>query len=176
MTQLVAELTELSRIETGKAELKPEPVNLSALVDEVITQLGPQMERREVTAVKELAPDLPPVPADRERVRQVIINLVHNAIKFNRPGGSIRAATKTIDDAVLVEIADTGQGISRDALPHVFERFYKADRSRAGQGSGMGLAIARHVVEAHGGKIRVQSEEGKGATFTFTLPLAGKKQ
>ncbi|HJX13335.1 MAG TPA: ATP-binding protein [Dehalococcoidales bacterium] len=175
MTQLVAELTELSRIETGKAELKPEPVNLSALVDEVITQLGPQMERREVTAVKELAPDLPPVPADRERVRQVIINLVHNAIKFNRPGGSIRAATKTIDDAVLVEIADTGQGISRDALPHVFERFYKADRSRAGQGSGMGLAIARHVVEAHGGKIRVQSEEGKGATFTFTLPLAGKK-
>ncbi|MFH1646672.1 MAG: ATP-binding protein [Chloroflexota bacterium] len=175
MTQLVAELTELSRIETGKAELKPEPVNLSALVEEVVTQLGPQMERRELTAVKELAPDLPPVPADRERVRQVIINLVHNAIKFNRPGGSIRVATKTIDDAVLVEIADTGQGISRDALPHVFERFYKADRSRAGQGSGMGLAIARHVVEAHGGKIRVQSEEGKGTTFTFTLPLARKK-
>jgi len=171
MTQLVAELTELSRIETGKAELKLEPVNLNMIVEEVIAQLTPQAERQNLSLEMTLADDLPATPVDKERIRQVMVNLIHNAIKFNRPGGSIRTTTKQSEGSVVVEISDTGTGIAKDDLPQIFERFYKADKSRTGQGSGMGLAIAKHIVEAHGGNIWVQSEEGKGSTFSFSLPL-----
>ena len=171
LAQLVAELTELSRIETGRVELELEPVNLNLLVEEVITQLKPQAERQGLSLKNELAADLPLVQAHKERIRQVIVNLMHNAIKFNRPGGSVSAATKRFEDTVVIEISDTGAGIANDDLPRIFERFYKADRSRAGQGTGMGLAIAKHIVEAHGGEIRAQSEEGKGSTFSFSLPI-----
>ena len=171
MAQLVAELTELSRIETGRVELELEPVNLNLLVEEVITQLKPQAKRQSLSLKNELAADLPIVQAHKERIRQVIVNLMHNAIKFNRPGGSVSAATKRFEDTVVIEISDTGIGIANDDLPRIFERFYKADRSRAGQGTGMGLAIAKHIVEAHGGEIRAQSEEGKGSTFSFSLPI-----
>jgi two-component system phosphate regulon sensor histidine kinase PhoR len=171
LTQLVAELTELSRIETGKSELKLEPLNLNNLVEEVTTQLSPQAERRQLAVIKELAAGLPPVPADRARVRQVVLNLLHNAIKFTEPSGKITVTTQKQGDSVTVDIADTGRGIAREDLPHVFERFYKGDKARAGEGAGMGLAIAKHIIEAHGGDIRVQSEEGKGSTFSFSLPL-----
>jgi len=171
MAQLVAELTELSRIETGKAELKLESVGLNMIVEEVIAQLKIQAERQKLSFDKELTSDLPLVQADRGRITQVVVNLIHNAIKFNRPGGRIRAKTKYFEDSVVVEVSDTGTGIAKDNLLHIFERFYKADKSRSGQGSGMGLAIAKHIVEAHGGEIWVQSEEGKGSTFSFSLPF-----
>jgi len=171
LTQLVAELTELSRIETGKTELKKEPVSLNQLVDEVIAQLNPQTERQKLSISREFAADLPSVLADKDRVRQIIANLVHNAIKFTRPGGKITITTRTLGGSVVVDIADTGTGISREDLPRVFERFYKGDKARAGEGTGMGLAIAKHVVEAHEGSIWVRSEEGKGSTFSFSLPF-----
>ena len=169
MTQLVAELTELSRIETGKAELELEPIDINNLVEEAVAQLKPQAERQNLTIETSLR-SIPAVPVDKERLRQVMVNLVHNAIKFNRPGGSIKITTKSSENTVNVEVSDTGTGIAKGDLPHIFERFYKADRSRAGQGSGIGLAIAKHVVESHGGKINVRSEEGKGTTFTINLP------
>lgn len=171
LTQLVAELTELSRIETGRAELKLEPVNLNSLVEEVIAQLKPQAERQNLSFETGLDTDLPVVQADKERIRQVIGNLVHNAIKFNHSGGSIRVVTGTFEDSVTMEVSDTGKGIARDDLPRIFERFYKVDKHRGGQGAGMGLAIAKHIVEAHRGDIRVRSEEGKGSTFSFRLPI-----
>jgi len=171
LTQMVVELTELSRIETGRAELKMEPVDLNTLIEDVIRQFQPQMERQKLSFQKEFTAELPSVYADRERIRQVIGNLVHNAIKFNHPGGDIKARTRTADNSVIVEISDTGMGIAGDDLPRIFERFYKADKSRAAQGTGMGLAIAKHVVEAHGGDIWVQSEEGKGSTFGFGLSI-----
>jgi two-component system, OmpR family, phosphate regulon sensor histidine kinase PhoR len=171
LTQLVAELTELSRIETGKAELKKEQVNLNHLAEEVISRLSSQAERQNLSVSGDFAADLPSVPADKDRVRQVITNLLHNAIKFTRPGGKIKVTTRTLPDSVVVDIADTGVGIPREELARIFERFYKGDKSRAGEGTGMGLAIAKHVVEAHGGSIWVQSEEGKGSTFSFSLPL-----
>ena len=170
LTQLVVELTELSRIETGKAELMLEPVNLNLLVEEIITQLSPQVERRQLSIDKKPAADLPSVQADKTRIRQVIVNLVHNAIKFTSPDGKITIATQVHGGSVTVDISDTGIGIAKSDLPHVFERFYKGDRARSGGGTGMGLAIAKHVVEAHGGKILVQSEEGKGSTFSLSLP------
>jgi two-component system phosphate regulon sensor histidine kinase PhoR len=175
MTQLVAELTELSRIETGKAELELEPMDISGLVEEAVAQLRPQAERQKLALETSLASGLPSVTVDKERVRQVMVNLIHNAIKFNRPGGNIRITTKSSGEAVSIEVTDTGIGIAREDLPHIFERFYKGDKSRAGQGSGIGLAIAKHVVESHGGNIQVESEEGKGTTFTINLPLTPSK-
>jgi two-component system phosphate regulon sensor histidine kinase PhoR len=171
LTQIVAELTELSRIEIGKGELILEPVNLNLLIEEVLTQLSPQVERQQLMVDKKLATSLPPVQADKTRIRQTIVNLVHNAIKFTNTGGKITVATQVQGDSVTLDISDTGIGIAMNDLPHVFERFYKGDRARSGGGTGMGLAIAKHVVEAHGGNIRVQSEEGKGSTFSFSLPL-----
>ena len=105
------------------------------------------------------ADDLPQIQADKTRIRQVIVNMLHNAIKFTNPGGRITLAT-----------SKDGKSAAED-LPHVFERFYKGDRSRSGGGSGMGLAIAKHVVEAHGGRIGAQSREGRGSTFSFSLPI-----
>jgi two-component system phosphate regulon sensor histidine kinase PhoR len=176
LTQLVAELTELSRIETGKAELRKEPVDLNQLVDEVIAQLRPQADRQKLSISRETAVDLPSVPTDKDRVRQVVANLVHNAIKFTPAGGEITITTRALEGSVAVDITDTGIGISKEDLARVFERFYKGDKARAGEGTGMGLAIAKHVVEAHGGSIWVRSEEGKGSTFSFSLPFsAGSK-
>jgi len=171
LTQIVVELTELSRIETGEAELRLEPVNLNLLVEEVITQLSPQVERQQLTVDKKIDTNLPSVQADKRRIRQTIVNLIHNAIKFTDPGGKILVTTRIHRGSVTVDISDTGIGIAKSDLPHVFERFYKGDRDRSGGGTGMGLAIAKHVVEAHGGSIWVQSEEGKGSTFSFSLPL-----
>jgi two-component system phosphate regulon sensor histidine kinase PhoR len=170
LTQMVSELTQLSRIESGQAELKMEPIDLNGLATEVIAQLTPLAERQQVKLVIQPAPDLPPVPADKDRIKQTVINLVHNAIKFNRPGGKVTIATGYGAKSVTLSVTDTGIGISQDDLPHVFERFYKVDKARSGGGSGLGLAIAKHTIQAHGGDIRAQSEEGKGSTFTFSLP------
>ncbi|OGN99441.1 MAG: hypothetical protein A2Y89_04990, partial [Chloroflexi bacterium RBG_13_51_18] len=170
LSQIVAELTQLSRIETGQAELKMEPVNLNAMIDEVLVEMSPLAERQHVTLSKELSPNLPLVQADKDRIRQTIINLAHNAIKFNKPAGQVTVATNYDDKSVTVSVADTGIGISKGDLSHVFERFYKVDKARSGGGSGLGLAIAKHTIQAHGGEIRVQSEEGKGSTFSFSLP------
>jgi two-component system phosphate regulon sensor histidine kinase PhoR len=170
LTQMVAELTQLSRIETGQAELKIEPVDLNALAAEVITQMTPLAERQQVTISGRFSPDLPLVPADKDRMRQTIVNLAHNAIKFNKPGGWVTIATEYDARSVALSVVDNGIGISREDLPHVFERFYKADKARTGGGSGLGLAIAKHTIQAHGGEIHAQSEEGKGSTFTFRLP------
>jgi two-component system phosphate regulon sensor histidine kinase PhoR len=171
LTQLVAELTELSRIETGKTELKKEPVDLNQLVEEVITRLNPQVERQGLSIRREFAADLPSVSADKERVRQVVANLAHNAIKFTPAGGEITITTRVLEESVAVDITDTGIGIPVEDVPRVFERFYKGDKARTGEGTGMGLAISKHVIEAHGGNISVESEEGKGSIFSFSLPL-----
>jgi len=171
LTQMISELTELSRIEAGHAELRMSPVNLNLLVEEVVAQLNPLVQRQGVTITTNLATHLPIVRADNDRIRQTLTNLVHNAIKFNRPGGRVVVSTKVDKESVTVSISDTGIGISKEDLPHVFERFYKADKARPRGGSGLGLAIAKHTVQAHGGSIWVQSEEGKGSTFSFSLPL-----
>jgi two-component system phosphate regulon sensor histidine kinase PhoR len=171
LAQMVAELTELSRIETGKAELRMVPLNLNLLVEEVVAQLNPQAQRQQVTIATDLTTDLPTLRADNDRIRQTLVNLVHNAIKFNHPGGKVTVSTRADRESVTVNASDTGIGISKEDLPHVFERFFKADKARPRGGSGLGLAIAKHTVQAHGGNIWVQSEESKGSTFSFSLPL-----
>jgi two-component system phosphate regulon sensor histidine kinase PhoR len=171
LAQMVSELTELSRIETGRAELRMSPVNLNLLVQEVIAQLNALAQRQPVAITADLVTDLPIIKADRDRIRQTLTNLAHNAIKFNHPGGRVTIATKVDGESVTVSVSDTGIGISKEDLPHVFERFYKVDKARPTGGSGLGLAIAKHVVQAHGGRIWARSEEGTGSTFSFSLPI-----
>ncbi len=171
MTQMVSELIELSRIETGKIKLKLEPVNINLLAEEVITRLSPQADRQQVSLSAELASDLPAVQVDKERIKQVMMNIIHNAIKFTPSGGKVIVSTKLDGQSVVTRVSDTGIGISKEDLPHIFERFFKTDKSRSTSGTGLGLAIAKHTVQIHGGNVWVQSEQGKGSTFGFSLPL-----
>lgn len=171
MTQLVEELSELSRIETGRIRLDLQAVDLNHLVEAVVAHLTPLAAKQKVTVSIQLSLGLPPVPADRERSRQVLTNVLHNAIKFTPQGGKVTISTLRRGDSVAVEVSDTGIGISKEDLPRIFERFFKSDRARSTGGSGLGLAIAKHTVQIHGGEIWVKSEQGKGSTFGFSLPL-----
>jgi two-component system phosphate regulon sensor histidine kinase PhoR len=176
MTQMMNELIELSRIETGKIKLKLEPVDINRLVQEVVVRLTPQADRQQISILTKLTSDLPSVQADQERIQQVMTNILHNAIKFTPAGGKIEVRTGLNGHNVVTQVFDTGIGISKEDLPHIFERFFKADRSRSGGGTGLGLAIAKHTIQTHGGNIWVQSELGKGSTFGFSLPLSQKPQ
>ena len=172
LAQMVQEMGELSRIESGEAPLQKTPVNVAEAVDRAAGRLKAQADRAGLRLETQVAQNLPRVPADEARLEQVLVNLIHNAIKFTPSGGRITVSSKAEGGKLVVSVSDTGVGIPEDDLPRVFERFYKADRARAGGGTGLGLAIAKHVVEAHGGRIWVESVEGRGATFSFSMPLA----
>ena len=133
-------------------------------------------DRQGVTLRVEVADAVPAVRGDAARLGQVVVNLVHNAVKFSPDGGDVTVAVRGVDGEAVVSIADHGIGIPRAAQPRIFERFYKVDRARVrGEtgGTGLGLAIARHIVEQHGGRIWVESTEGAGSTFSFAMPPAG---
>lgn len=177
MTQMVQELLELSRTESGQAPLRLHPASITSIVQPAADRLAMQAERAGVTLSIDIPPDLPKVMVDIERVQQVVINLLHNAIKFTPPGGRIVVSAKRADatsEMVVVSVLDSGVGIAKEDRERIFERFYKADRSRSGGGTGLGLAIAKHSVQAHNGRIWVESVEGKGSTFFFTLPFVNK--
>ncbi|MHB1130961.1 MAG: sensor histidine kinase [Chloroflexota bacterium] len=173
LAQLVEELLQLSRIESGQADIHLESVPVGELVSHAARRLTPLAERAGLRL--QVDPTVPEayVLADRERVGQVLVNLVHNAIKFTPPGGSVSLAADISASTVTISVADTGVGIAPDDLPRIFERFYKADRARASGGTGLGLAIAKHLVRAHGGSIWAESAgPGRGSRFAFTLPVA----
>jgi len=176
LTQMVNELLDLSRIEQGTAGLDIEEVSLAPIVAGTLERLRVFGEAQGVLLVSEVPQDLPPVRADAERVGQVLVNLLHNAVKFSPAGGRIEVRAQTTPQEVVVSVRDEGIGIPEREIERVFERFYKVDRARVrGKGgTGLGLAIARHVVEGHGGRIWAESEEGSGSTFSFTIPLAGE--
>jgi two-component system phosphate regulon sensor histidine kinase PhoR len=168
---LVDELLDLARLETGRAVLKAEPCDPGDVLTRAVERLRPQVERAGLALRVEIPPDLPHVRVDRGRIEQVLINLVHNAVKFTPEGGEIAARAELADGMVRVSIQDTGVGISAEELPRIFERFYKSDAARRSPGSGLGLAIAKHIVQAHGGTIQAESTPGRGATLSFTMPV-----
>ncbi len=174
LTQMVEELLELSRIESGQAPLRLEPTLVAEVLVPPVDRLRPQAERAGLALKVELPPWLPHVSTDADRARLVLTNLVHNAIKFTPPGGHITVAARQEEGDVVFAVQDTGVGIAAEDLPRIFERFYKADRARSGGGTGLGLAIAKHIIQGHGGRIWVQSVEGQGSTFYFTLPIAAE--
>ncbi|MCS6993185.1 MAG: cell wall metabolism sensor histidine kinase WalK [Anaerolineales bacterium] len=172
LTQMASELLELTRIESGQVPLQIQPVSPSQLLCSAADRMRTQAERAGLELTVETASNLPTIPADFARLEQVLVNLIHNAIKFTPPGGQIRLYARLDGKYLRFDVSDTGVGIHPDDLPRIFERFYKADRARTkGGGTGLGLSIARHIVEAHGGKIWVESELEKGSTFYFTIPV-----
>jgi two-component system phosphate regulon sensor histidine kinase PhoR len=172
---MVSELLELTRIESGQVPLKLKPTTPKKLLNKAKERLGVQAARGELALIVDCPPKLPRVLADRPRLGQVLVNLLHNAIKFTPPGGQITLSARQQEDVVVFGVEDTGVGIPSDDLNRVFERFYKTDPARSSGGTGLGLAVARHLVEAHGGEIWVESIEGQGSKFFFTIPVAKKK-
>ena len=176
MSTLVDDLLELSRLESGQLTLQLGDVPgapllpVAPLLKEVAARFQPAAAGRDITLSTDAGAGLPALSADADRLRQVLINLLENALRFTPAGGSISLAAAVAGGAVEFRVEDTGVGIAPEHLPHVFERFYKVDRSRRDTGTGLGLAIARQIVEAHGGAISVTSEEGAGSVFTFTIP------
>ena len=176
--RLVEQLLDLSRLESGELPLHREEISLAPLVHEVRSEIEVARAGAEVSIEEDVPEDLPPVFVDRERVHQVLFNLLDNAVRLTPPGGAVMVSAHRHDGSVDVHVADTGPGIAPEHLPRLFERFYRVDPARSAKdgGTGIGLAIARSVVEAHGGRIRAESEEGKGSVFTFELPVAPTAQ
>jgi histidine kinase len=174
LTRLVNDLQELSRVEAGAYSLERKPVSVDTLVTALQARLGRQFEDKGVSFSTDLPANLPPVSADEDRVGQVLLNLVGNALQYTPSSGEVKISAARQKNEVWIAVSDSGLGIPAEHLPHVFDRFYRVDksRSRAGGGSGIGLTVARHLVEAHGGRIWVESPgPGKGSTFTFTIPV-----
>ncbi len=172
LAALVDELLDLARLESGRITLRQESLDPRDLIGRAAERLKPQTERARLDLLVEVAEGLPLVQADRTRVEQVLLNLIHNAIKFTPAGGRIFVTAHIEDAMLMVEVRDTGVGIAADEVPRIFERFYKADKARRSEGTGLGLAIAKHIVLAHGGTIGLESQRGVGTVFRFTLPLA----
>lgn len=172
LTQMVNELNQLASLDSDSlSTVDKGATDVTALIVETVERLKPQADRAGIAIDVSIEQGLPTPVLDKGRIGQVLMNLIHNAIKFTGSGGSIKIGASRENDAILVSVADSGIGIPADDLPRVFERFYKVDKSRSSDGSGLGLAISKHIVNAHGGRIWAQSQEGKGSTFYFTLPL-----
>ncbi len=175
LTRLVNDLLTLSRADSEALDLQQEPVDLTRLVQATVDRLTPQAEARELVLQVQASPNSPVVLADPDRIEQVLVNLLDNAIKYSRPGGMVMVSVDGVRrQAVQVQVRDQGMGIPAEDLARIGKRFYRADkaRSRAEGGSGLGLAIAQALVEAHGGKLWLESQEGEGTTVTFTLPAS----
>jgi len=174
LSRLVDELQELSLAEAGELKLVYQAEDITRLVKQAVTPWQPKVAAKEIALSLDLPDNLSLVNIDWQRVNQVLHNLLENAVAYTHKGGAINVAATTQGDWVEVCVSDTGEGIPVEDLPNIFERFYRVDKSRARVtgGSGLGLTIAKRLVEAHGGKITVQSKPGKGSRFSFTLPIA----
>jgi signal transduction histidine kinase len=173
LAHLVNDLLDISRIESGKVIMKQEPQDLNSLIEKVIDLLSVQLKERGLeTYIKQIPADAAVVFVDRNQIERVFINLIGNAIKFTPPKGKITVSAHKADKEVQLDITDTGCGIPEQAKEAIFEEFYRVDNpiNEQVKGTGLGLALVKHIIEAHGGRIWVKSKEGAGSTFSFTLP------
>jgi two-component system phosphate regulon sensor histidine kinase PhoR len=169
MNGIVNDLLELSHLESGYVPMHLVPVHLGPLVEEVVEDFQRSVADKDLVLVSEIPETLSTVTGETGRLRQVLVNLIENAIRYTSEG-QITVSVSDEDQFQRVKVIDTGVGIPREHLAHVFERFYKVERSRRDDGTGLGLAIVKHIVQAHGGDVSVESEEGVGSTFEFTIP------
>ena len=174
LVQMINELLDLSRMENAVIQVRQDQVAVGPLVQAALQHVETFAQRQGVSLRVQVPADLPPLRGDEERLDQLLLNLLHNAIKFSPGGGEVLVRADEHPDAAVLSVIDHGVGIPAADQARVFERFYKVDRARGrGQGgTGLGLAIARHIAEAHGGSIWLESVEGEGSTFSISLPLA----
>jgi two-component system phosphate regulon sensor histidine kinase PhoR len=170
LTQMAQELLDLSRIESGQVPLKFFQLSPKQLLLAAADRMKTQAERAHLNLHVECSEDLPDIFADKSRLEQVLVNLIHNSVKFTKSGGEVVLLAEAVDGGVRFAVKDTGVGIPNDDLTRIFERFYRVDKSRAGGGTGLGLSIVKHIVEGHKGKVWAESEEGRGSTFYFVIP------
>ena len=179
LRRLVSDMQNMTALETGRMQLDIAPLNMRALVDEVLEVIGPECEQAGITLRNEIAPNTPLVLADSDRITQVLLNLLDNARRYTPANGSISVGASLEADArgakwLAISVQDTGSGIDPANLPFIFDRFFRIDRSRSGAhgGSGLGLSIVKAIVTGHGGTIKVESAPGQGTRISFTLPVA----
>jgi len=172
LAHMTNELTELSMMENNETKLSKDALKIDALVRQVVQRLQAQSDKKGLTLNLDIEPELPDLIIDQYRIEQVLLNIIHNAIKFTGSGGSVTIRVKKQGSEILFAVSDTGIGIPANELSRIFERFYKVNKARDDEGTGLGLAISRHIISAHGGKIWVDSAEGKGSAFFFTLPFS----
>ena len=171
LVQMVEELLQLSRIESGEVPLTLQPLEIRDVLATAVDRMAPQAQKHGMKLSIKIQTPVPSVMVDRVLIERAIVNLIDNAVKFTPEGGSIVVSARSSDSVVTVEVRDNGEGIDPFDLPRVFERFYKADRARRAGGTGLGLAIVKHTIEAHGGKVKAESNPGKGSTFSFSIPI-----
>lgn len=177
--QIIDDLLEMSRVTSGKIRLDVQPIAIDDVIEAAVATVRPAADAKGVRIEAALEPLEPPITGDANRLQQIFWNLLSNAVKFTPPGGEVRVQMEAHPSLIEVRVTDTGEGIARDFLPHVFDRFRQADSSstRRHAGLGLGLAIVRQLVELHGGSVRAESEgEGRGSTFTVLLPLVAAEQ
>lgn len=172
LVRLVEQLLQLSRVEAGQLELRTSPGAIGDVIQRVAERMQAQAVLKDVEIVVNVPAELPSAEFDAERIEQVLVNLMQNAITFSPRRGRVTMSASSTGDEIVVAVADRGPGLDPSDVERVFERFYKADRSRAASGSGLGLAIAKHMIQLHGGRIWVENDFGRGATFKFSLPKA----
>lgn len=174
LSRLVGDIQRLSRLEAGAERFDPRAIDPSMAIRTAEMILRPQFEDKRVTLSTEAAEGLPSVWVDSDKLQQVLVNLLTNAFRYTSPGGTVTVTARKEAHDILFSVRDTGIGIPPEDLPHIFERFYRVDKSRssAGGGAGIGLAVVKGVIEQSGGSIHVESAFGEGTTMTFTLPLA----
>ena len=173
LSRLINDLQLLALADSGRFSLVRKPEDIAQIVSNVITSIRPKIDSKKIKISLDL-PELPPIEIDAHRISQVLRNLLENAIRHTPGDGEISVSVRENGGDIEVAVSDTGDGISAEDLPYIFERFFRVDKSRARHtgGSGLGLTIAKRLVEAHGGKIKVHSQVGKGSRFTFTIPKA----
>ena len=174
MEKIVSDLLLLSEMESPDRLLRKEPLSFAELISTALDALRPMAETKKQTVQVKLPGEFPPILGDSQKIHQVIINLLSNAIIYTPEGGIFYRNAAGAEKGVEVSVSDDGIGIPPEDLPRVFERFYRVDkgRSREEGGTGLGLSIVKHIVEAHGGWVSVESQPGKGSRFSFFLPLA----
>jgi two-component system, OmpR family, phosphate regulon sensor histidine kinase PhoR len=171
LQDLTDDLNELWRLDVNASTLEKSPTDLGRLIRQTAERLQAQADRKGVAIKVNTDHDISRPTVDRGGIESVLMNLVYNAIRYTEPGGIVTVDVTALKNEVRVSVSDTGVGIPAEELPRIFERFYKVDKSRSSEGSGLGLSISKHVIAAHGGKIWAESKEGEGSTFFFTLPL-----
>jgi len=176
LDKLVSNLLDASRLESGRFSIHKQSISIAGTIHEAVETLRGVANGKGITIKEDIPATLPEIDVDKERLEQVMFNLLGNAVKFSNDGSEVTVRAEVREHDLLVQVTDHGIGIPKEAMPRLFQRFYRVEASSSVGGSGLGLYISRQIIEAHGGRIWVESEPGVGSTFSFTLPLGAISQ